>query len=92
MKFAHTYELLSGHKTETSRIPAMKWYEEWNYKSVNIQPKRTDAEGPNGEKLPIMLKFCTIVKLGYVKEKRYWQEGFSSPEAFEAIDDMPLIV
>ena len=50
-----------------------------------MQRKRAMAEGPNGETLPIMLKFCTIVKLGYVKEKRFWQEGCSSPEAFEKI-------
>ena len=85
MKFGHTFELLppEGHKKCTSRIPAEKWYD-W-YKDVNMNPRRTVAEGINGEKKPIVLKFCTIQKLGLVKEKRFWDEGFSSPESFEQI-------
>jgi hypothetical protein len=83
MRFDHTFELLQGHKTQTSRVPAFRYYN-W-YKDVNINPRRTDAEGPNGEKLPIMLKFCTIKKLRYVRDHDYWKEGFSSAKAFEDI-------
>ena len=83
MKFAETFELLvNGHKTCTSRVPAQKWYD-W-YKDVNMEPKIVQAEGlADDESTPIKLLSCTVMKLGYVKQNLYWQEGCSSPEAFQ---------
>jgi hypothetical protein len=81
MRFGATYHLLSGHKTQTSRIPAQKWYD-W-YRDANYNPKIVTAEGPNGEKQPIKLLACTIMKLGYVAEKKYWEEGYSTMEGFK---------
>jgi len=88
MQFGHTFELLDpakgGHKTQTTRIPAQKWYD-W-YASVNMQPKITQATSADGrQSIPIAIKFCTVKKLGYVRDHDFWAEGFSSPAAFEAI-------
>lgn len=83
MRFGPTFGLLDGHKTMTSRIPYQQWYG-W-YEAVNYSPRWAVAEGPNGMKRPIYLKGCTVLKLGIVKEKHYWDEGVSSPEAFEKI-------
>ena len=81
MRFDLTFYLLDGHKRMTSRIPAQQWYE-W-YRDVNMNPRFVMAEGPNDEKRPIRLHFCTIMPLGFVKERYFWEEGFSSPQGFE---------
>lgn len=71
-----------GHKKSICKVPPGKYYS-W-YSGINQSAKYAVAESDTGEKLPIMLKFVTIVKLGFVKQKKFWEEGFSSPEAFEA--------
>ncbi len=83
MKFGPTFDLLDSHKTMTSRVPAERWYG-W-YRNVNQQSKVVMAEGPDGEKRPIRLIDCGVHKLGWVKEKKFWEEGFSKPSEFEDI-------
>ena len=83
MKFGVTYELLAGHKTLTSRIPAERWYG-W-YKDVNLESKIVQAEGLDGEKQPIRLIGCNVHRVGWVRDNKFWEEGFSKPQEFEDI-------
>jgi uncharacterized protein YhfF len=86
MRFDHTYHLIvQDKKTETSRIPADKWYT-W-YKDHPQTGKLVRAEGPNGESCFIRITSVTIITCGEVRDdpEHYVREGFSTGKEFEEV-------